>query len=57
MINIFYVIVFLVISFVIFLAFQAINIGLKAKKKNNPNKNIQIKKILNEIIKLLDNKI
>ena len=44
MINIFYVIVFLVISFVIFLAFQAINIGLKAKKKNNPNKNIQIKK-------------
>ena len=54
MINLIYILIFLILIFVASLGFKAVSYGIKAKQKGRPSKNLKLKKIniTNELLSI-----
>ena len=54
MINLIYILIFLILIFVATLGFKAVSFGIQAKQKNRVSKNFKFKKknIANELLKI-----
>ena len=52
MINLIYILIFLILIFVSYLGLKAVSYGIKAKQKNKPDKKFKKKNITSELLNL-----
>ena len=52
MINLIYILIFLILIFVAYLGLKAVSYGIKAKQKNKPVKKFKKKNITNDLLKI-----
>ena len=52
MINLIYILIFLILIFVAYLGLKAVSYGIEAKQKNKSSKNLKKKNITNDLLNL-----